>query len=228
MVHILAMVDIASLQSVVRCLMVEYNLRVCQPSQIDILAFPPDALLCLYRLQTLMRTTFPSTYEICVRYHLATVHASSACMDATSALVPQSVAALLEKTRRLTTNPYFPLMYFLDTEMCGRCRGTLSTEHYWSQTRPVHLCPVCHRRMERTTSLEAWDMTPYEDGYAWVPPLLMKSLCGVDSSTKASTYATERGIRAKSRALYDFVDALERFPVRKDYYFWADVKRFVR
>jgi hypothetical protein len=218
---IMGLLDVYGLQSLMRCLVVEYNMRVYQPDHRDISTFTPDNILYLAELQALLLRVFPTMYDACVRSQLALIHTRSGARSTT-------VEGVLEEIRRVASNWCFPLMYFIDSMLCERCLTSLATECYWSNTRPVMLCGECHYGMESSVCDFELNQDKYADGYAWIAPSVMKCMCRVGRGLKVSTFAEQKGIRARSRASYDYANAVERFSIRQDHYFWLDVMPHVQ
>jgi len=220
--------DAVDLQSLMRCLIIEYNIRAYSPNYADLSLFPEETVRCLSNLQERLSTLLPSLYDCCVRNQMGAVHNSTCSVEASLPISTESMKLILERVRAISTNTYYPLMYFVDTEICERCSEALGAVRYWSQTRPMDLCYDCHLHLEDHKAHTLKPSIYLSDGYAWVAPQVFKELCGVPTSVKASIFAMDRGIRTHSRASYDYDDALEKFPRFKDYYFLMDIVPFYK
>lgn len=219
--QIVAYLDVEDLRTLMFCLLVEADIgdRILTLKRfIDVTTLTKGQCETLASLQRLLANRFAEIHLDCTVRHLDDIRdeASTSWIRLSGEKALKNANSKLETVRWMAQNVYYPLLEFLDTELCARCAKKLRTETYWRNTRPLHLCDDCHKHMERAIAGTEWQQP---DGYAWLTATRLKALCWVPNHIKAVDFARENGIRLHSRHNCD----LETAPAPdKEYFFLKD------
>lgn len=174
----------------------------------------------------------PELYRLCCCRLIHSVHnhtgfvfpyKSSGFAHFTDTHTAKETEALVGDMRRLANNVHYPLLCFIQRELCMRCENTLSVINHWAIVGPeytVKLCAQCEKHMLQT--MKCVVVPPGSDHYAWVSAEHMKRLCGLKSQIRASDFAQQNKIRSTRGS------GVNMGHLKKEFYFLADVQKHIK
>jgi hypothetical protein len=134
---------------------------------------------------------------------------------------------VLSYTKNVLNDPTYYTRLICSVPLCSRCRDTFGTDAYWVySTDPLYLCFGCTHDFELTSRFDN-ERRRDDSVWYWISASKLKELCHVPSATKASAFALDHGIRARSNInSMDDDDALHTSE-KKEYYFYKDILSYL-
>lgn len=131
---ILGMLDLFDVQNVMRCLVIECGL--------DLKTLTQETTRQMDRLLELLQQKSPCIYLIGIRTQLAKVtyaHDFPPCDDITK------LKYELNNARLIAGNKYFPLIHFIQSSLCDKCRVEIATDCRRTTNGKEYTCDKCQR-----------------------------------------------------------------------------------
>jgi hypothetical protein len=220
--------DLDSLRNLMFCLLLEHDIGIGHVlSIVNLDEYSQTQRTHMKVLQSLLTKCSPAAHLDCMVRHIEAIGkksnaASVSWIRRSGEKAQKNAKSTQDQLRWMAQNECYPLMVFLNTASCDRCRVKLRDVCYWDRTRPVNLCTECQEQMAVDPKT---DPLKPSDGYAWLTASRLKALCWVPNQIKASDFAQRHAIRLYSRKIFD--DPKATVP-DKEYYFMLDAMAHFR